>query len=259
LQEDEKANIPRFACMMLDDKEIKQEDVEYDLSKENLARHDESYVLRDSPPLKRKEREVEKEFLRNWYDDKNHDPDSVSLGSYGGEDVEIDNWSWYVSKSLYSHNANNEKALGTNCIRDSNISIYDVYNIRHTINVALKSVREIYKTNETNWLLDGGASLHVTPYMSDFSKYYSYSQPELISTANKNAKAKLLGKGIVYIQYNIGSKKRIMKLEVCYMLSCLEQLLSTGSLKMCGYTESSDKNDTKFYLNGKLELIGHPR
>jgi hypothetical protein len=61
-----------------------------------------------------------KEFLETWYDDKNHDPDAVSIGSWGGHGgTNYDNWSWYVSKSLYSHNANNKAAVVTSRLDSS--------------------------------------------------------------------------------------------------------------------------------------------
>src|SRR6266568_640443 len=72
-------------------------------------------------------------------------------------------------------------------------------------------------------------------------------------------KLKSLGKGSVYIQYQVGSQKHEMMLQTCYMPTCSERLLLTGSLKMNGYTESSDKNNTKFFLNEKLVLVGQPK
>ena len=204
------------------------------------------------------EKAANKKFLKCWYDDDKLS-DAVSYGSYNDDDY-IDNWSWYVSNSFSKYRANDTTVLVTN---DLNFIIgnnnYVECNNVDRINVALKSSQREISKKESYWLLDGGASLHITPHMSDFSSYEAYSEPELIQTAHKNAKAKILGKGSVYIQYNIGSQKRKMMLETCYMPTCSERLLSTGSLKMCGYTESSDKNDTKFFLNKELVLVGQPK
>ena len=91
------------------------------------------------------------------------------------------------------------------------------------------------------------------------SQNQEYALPEMITTANKDAKAQILGKGKVYIQTKIGDIKREMMLETCYMPKCSGRLFSTGSLKHSGFKESSDKNNTKLYLNGKLEIIGYPK
>src|SRR6266568_3859302 len=243
-----KVNNPQFACTA-----IKQEEMEVDLKVHSWADEVKEAMNEDIhddkenhyPPNLKKD-------LQGYY---HKGDDEVSLGSWGGEDIDIDNWSWYVSKSLSLPQTDNKLVKGI----DSNNSTYSTCNNIDRINVALKSEREIRETDKIHWLIDGGASLHIMPHMSDFSEYYSYSKPELITTAHKNVKAEILGKGVVYIQYEIGNEKRTMRLEMCFMPTCSECLLSSGQLKMCGYKESSDKNVTKFSFNGKLELQGHPR
>jgi hypothetical protein len=125
------------------------------------------------------------------------------------------------------------------------------------INVAVKSYKS-ENENESYWLLDGGASMHITPHLSDFSEYREYQAPVRVKTANKNAEAEILGEGKVYIQNQIGDIKQEMMIETCYMPNGEGRLFSTGSLKQSGFVESSDKNNTKLYLNGKLEIIGYP-
>jgi hypothetical protein len=85
------------------------------------------------------------------------------------------------------------------------------------INVAVKSYKSEIENEDSYWLLDGGASCHITPYLSDFSEYREYQTPIRVKTANKNAEAEILGEGKIYIQNQIGDVKREMMIETCYM------------------------------------------
>src|SRR6266850_6186382 len=104
----------------------------------------------------------------------------------------------------------------------------------------LKQLKMSVTEKDSYWLIDGGASMHITPHLSDFSNYNEFTKPTLIQTANKNAMASILGKGQVYLKFITGQQKSEMMIENNYMPDCLERLLSTGSLKKVGFCESSD-------------------
>jgi len=159
----------------------------------------------------------------------------------------------YDSNTLSQLNTENTK-LAKEPLSNSNICIKN-----SIINVASNSYKSETKSEDSYWLIDGGASLHCTPYLSDFSEYQEYSTPDTINTAHKGSKVDILGEGKVYIHYQLNGKKREMMLKTCYVPDCSGRLFSTGSLKDTGYKESSDKNNTKFFLNDELQLMGFPR
>jgi hypothetical protein len=86
-------------------------------------------------------------------------------------------------------------------------------NTNAIINVAAKLYKSEIENDESYWLLDGGASMHITPHLSDFSEYREYQTPVRVKTANKNAEAEILGEGKIYIQNQIGDIKREMMTE----------------------------------------------
>src|SRR6266568_5842729 len=87
------------------------------------------------------EKAANKKWLRECWYNKSEDKlsDAVSYGSYNDDDY-IDNWSWYVSKSLSKYRANDKTVLVTD---DLNFIIgnnnYIECNNVDRINVALKS------------------------------------------------------------------------------------------------------------------------
>src|SRR6266478_5652669 len=206
---------------------------------------------------KHEEKERSEKFLGNWYDDTimtmgsypNNDPkddDAVSYGSWN-DDFDL---TGYVSQ--FSLNKANDKILAKSKPNSSNVcnSV--------PINVAYSVLKRENGSDDSYWLVDGGASIHCTPYISDFSKYKEYSTPDSLNTASGYS-LDIKGTGEIWIQYNLNNQKREMMIEACYVPKCDGRLFSTGSLKETGYVESSDKNNTKLFLNGKLALMGHPR
>jgi hypothetical protein len=159
-----------------------------------------------------------------------------------------------ISKCDYIHHV---ECSGLYCNNHDyhNVCTLGVSTKKEQLNVAVKSYKSEIGNEDSYWLLDGGASMHITPYLSDFSEYREYQIPIKVKTANKNAEAEILGEGKIYIQNQIGDIKREMMIETCYMPNGQGRLFSTGSLKKSGFIESSDINNTKLYLNGKLEII----
>jgi hypothetical protein len=136
--------------------------------------------------------------LKDWYADDNSD--AVSFGGDYNDDVDCDlDYEWFVSKSLTHINADRHDIVLTT---DLDFIHKKCNSLK--LNVALSLSQNELQKDKGYWLLDGGASLHITPHLSDFFEYHKYTEPLPIQTANKNAKANILGEGKVYIQYQIG-------------------------------------------------------
>src|SRR6266478_99147 len=118
------------------------------------------------------EKEREEKFLGNWYDDTimtmgsypNNDPhndDAVSYGSWNDDfDLRYD--------SQFSLNKANDQILAK--LKPSNSNVCNSV----PINVAYSVLKRENGSDDSYWLVDGGASIHCTPYISDFSKYKEY-------------------------------------------------------------------------------------
>src|SRR5260370_5705576 len=51
---------------------------------------------------------------------------------------------------------------------------------------------------DNEWIIDSGASHHITYKLSDFTDYKPYAIPEAVTTTNKDARAVILGEGTVF-------------------------------------------------------------
>ena len=60
-----------------------------------------------------------------------------------------------------------------------------------------KTALEINKYNEL-WIIDSGASHHITNKLSDYTSYTPYAIPEEVQTANKHDSLTILGEGTVF-------------------------------------------------------------
>ncbi len=149
--------------------------------KENNAKLEREYEEKRAIE-KREEKEREEKFLGNWYDDTimtmgsypNNDPhndDAVSYGSWNDDfDLRYD--------SQFSLNKANDKILAKLKPSNSNVCNNVVINIAYSVLKCENGSEDSY------WLVDGGASIHCTPYISDFSKYKEYSTPDSLNTAS---------------------------------------------------------------------------
>ena len=112
------------------------------------------------------------------------------------------------------------------------------------------------------WMIDSGASVHVTPDLNDFAEYQSFDKPKPIYTADKQSQVVLLGEGTVFLEIeNSNVHKHFIKLEkVCYMPEASHRLISSGQLKLQGWNEQSDKHSTIFSLKSGQEILkAYPR
>src|SRR5882762_649688 len=166
---------------------------------------------------KREEKEREKKFLGNWYDDT-----IMTMGSYPHDDPKNDDAVSYGSwnddfdlryDSQFSLNKANDQILAK--LKPSNSNICNSV----PINVAYSVLKHENGSDDSYWLVDGGASIHCTPYISDFSKYKEYSTPDSLNTASGYS-LDIKGTGEIWIQYDLNKQKREMMIEACYVPKC---------------------------------------
>src|SRR5258708_31374321 len=91
------------------------------------------------------------------------------------------------SRSLRSANSHN---------RNSEINRFYSYNcVKASTN--LKKCFNIDKSTDI-WIVDSGASHHITNNISDFTGYIPYAIPEAVQTANKEDNSVILGEGTIF-------------------------------------------------------------
>ena len=103
----------------------------------------------------------------------------------------------------------------------------------------------------TRWLMDSGASQHVTWNLSDFSSYTPYENPINFSTAENANLIQGIGEGTVEAEtYIDGVKWKITLPNVCYVPQASSRLFSTGTIEKNGY--SLFQGDGKMSIFDKL-------
>ena len=124
-----------------------------------------------------------------------------------------------------------------------------------------KTALEINKYNEL-WIIDSGASHHITNKLSDYTSYTPYAIPEEVQTANKHDSLTILGEGTVFFDTETtnGQIHRVHLENVCYIPNGSNRLLSRGQLCDTGLIERVDNKSTIFSLpTGHIFLRGFPR
>jgi hypothetical protein len=106
---------------------------------------------------------------------------------------------------------------------------------------------ELSKTKyDELWIIDPGASHHVTNELRDFTSYKPYATPETIQTANMHDSLMIVGKGTVFFNMKTTNEQiHIVHLDnVCYIPDGSNRLLSRGQLCLNGLVEKADSKST---------------
>jgi hypothetical protein len=89
---------------------------------------------------------------------------------------------------------------------------------------ANKEIRINLHTIESNdtWIIDSGASHHITNSLSDFTDYKPYASPQTIQTANVKDSLKIHGEGAVFFDTETtnGHIHTVRLDDVCYIHFC---------------------------------------
>ena len=108
-----------------------------------------------------------------------------------------------------------------------------------------------------NWLIDSGASQHMTPDKRGLTKFERFSKPVEIKLAD-NSVLYSYGKGDVYITTYDGDKKvTILLKEVLYVPKIQHKLLSLSSMTEKGAQVEFIGQSCKININDKIYSIGH--
>jgi hypothetical protein len=163
-----------------------------------------------------------------------------------------------------------EKANLKSLLNSCNSSIIDVAICNKTVftvnkHVIISNFSKLSPHTETSkdvWIIDSGASVHITNKLSDFTSYKPYTEPEEVETANKHDNLTILGEGTVFFETESDNGQiHIMRLDnICYIPNGSNRLLSRGQLCLSGLVEHADSESTTFLLlTGHIFLRGYPR
>src|SRR5258705_7736044 len=143
---------------------------------------------------------------------------------------------------------------------NSEINKFYLYNcVKASAN--LKKCFNIDKSTDI-WIVDSGASHHITNKKSDFTEYIPYAIPEVVQTANKEDNTVILGEGTIFFDTKTdkGQTHQIRLDQVCYIPNGSNRLLSRGQLCLSGLIERADAKSTTFSLpTGHIYIEGFPR
>jgi hypothetical protein len=211
------------------------------------------------------------------------DDDAISLGSdFAFEDArdfcarcgEMDgDMTKYGNGLLNNKFANSNYTVKTTAQKVNKPSISSLHNSSNIINTAkcnktVYTVQRVIKANkemrinlhtiESNdtWIIDSGASHHITNSLSDFTNYKPYASPQTIQTANVKDSLKIHGEGTVFFNTETtnGQIHTVRLDDVCYIPNGSNRLLSRGQLCLNG-----SKSTTFLLPTGRIFLRGFPR
>jgi hypothetical protein len=101
------------------------------------------------------------------------------------------------------------------------------------------------RSSEDIWLVDTGATQHVTPYLEDFTEI-DRTRTASLTTANKNANAEVQGMGnvLTIIRDDAGKEHKILIKDVWYAPDAPVRILSVIKMARKGYKIESDHEKT---------------
>ena len=138
-----------------------------------------------------------------------------------------------------------------------------VFMVNRVIKVSNES-KECYNVKKSDevWLIDSGASHHITNELSDYTSYKPYETPDPIQTANLHDSLMVHGEGTVFFDTKTtnGQIHKVHLDNVCYIPNGSNRLISRGQLCKSGLIEVADNKSTTFLLpTGHIFLWGFPR
>ena len=123
-----------------------------------------------------------------------------------GKKVKIPSLSQHYSSNVVNTAACNKTVLTVNCV------------MKASEKNETKTSLQINKFNET-WIIDSGASHHITSKLTDFTNYTPYPEPEIIQTANVHDSLMIHGEGTVFLDTETtnGQIHTVCLDNVCYI------------------------------------------
>jgi hypothetical protein len=119
-----------------------------------------------------------------------------------------------------------------NSSQEVNLTKFPDEAVDATALVASSNLRHSPKIHE--WILDLGATTHITPFRTIFSSYHKFSHPRPIGTAN-HGQLHAIGMGNAWVQLNGDNGPRQFELKnLLHALGCLSNLMSVNTLTKNG-------------------------
>jgi hypothetical protein len=137
-----------------------------------------------------------------------------------------------------------------------------VYTVNRVIKANEAKTSLLAEIRDDTWIIDSGASHHITTKLTDYTSYQPYPEPEIIQTANVHDSLKIHGEGTVFFNTETtnGQIHTVRLDNVCYIPNGSNRLLSRGQLCLEGLVEKADSKSTTFSLpTGRVFLRGFPR
>jgi hypothetical protein len=106
----------------------------------------------------------------------------------------------------------------------------------YTVNCVIKANEAktslLAEIGDDTWIIDSGASHHITTKLTDYTSYQPYPEPEIIQTANVHDSLKIHGEGTVFFNTETtnGQIHTVHLDNVCYIPNRSNRLLSRGQL-----------------------------
>jgi hypothetical protein len=102
----------------------------------------------------------------------------------------------------------------------------------YTVNCVIKANEAktslLAEIGDDTWIIDSGASHHITTKLTDYTSYKPYPEPEIIQTANVHDSLKIHGEGTVFFDTETtnGQIHTVRLDNVCYIPNGSNRLLS---------------------------------
>jgi hypothetical protein len=103
-----------------------------------------------------------------------------------------------------------------------------VYTVNRVIKANEAKTSLLAKIGDDTWIIDSGASHHITTKLTDYTSYQPYPEPEIIQTANVHDSLKIHGEGTVFFNTETtnGQIHTVRLDNVCYIPNGSNRLLS---------------------------------
>jgi hypothetical protein len=123
-----------------------------------------------------------------------------------------------------------------------------VYTVNRVIKANEAKTSLLAEIGDDTWIIDSGASHHITTKLTDYTSYQPYPEPEIIQTANVHDSLKIHGEGTVFFNTETtnGQIHTVHLDNVCYIPNGSNRLLSRGQLCLEGLVEKADSKVLHF-------------
>jgi hypothetical protein len=214
--------------------------------------------------------------------------DAVSLGNesvysnardyYANNALDGDDWDKYgdgllnkdfaninhtvlITEEMAEQPSNSSQCYSSNVVNTASCN-KTVYTVNRVIKANKAKTSLLAEIGDDTWIIDSGASHHITTKLTDYTSYQPYPEPEIIQTANVHDSLKIHGEGTVFFNTETtnGQIHTVRLDNVCYIPNGSNRLLSRGQLCLEGLVEKADSKSTTFSLpTGHVFLRGFPR